>query len=178
MINFLNRARNVHWLSAIAAFVLLAGLSGCDKAVDSAPESPTADAIALEVFKSPTCGCCGDWITHVDQNGFHSTIQHPDDLNAVKDKLKIAPQYQSCHTAVSANGYVFEGHIPAWVIHRFLSETPSNAIGLAVPGMPIGSPGMEIGDRFTPYDVLLLKSDGSSEVFVSITLENQSGPQS
>ena len=69
-------------------------------------------------------------------------------------------------TAVSSDGYVFEGHVPAHVIQRFLTDPPNNAIGLAVPGMPVGSPGMEVGDRFDPYDVLLLRTDGSSEVYI------------
>ena len=130
----------------------------------------TADKpVQLEVYKSPACGCCEEWISHLQSHGLKSTIHHPDDLNAIKNRYRISPQYQSCHTAVSPDGYVFEGHIPAPVITRFLAEKPEGAIGLAVPGMPVGSPGMEMGERFTPYDVLLLKSDGSSEVYIRIT---------
>jgi len=81
---------------------------------------------------------------------------------------RFAPRYQSCHTAVSSHGYVFEGHVPARHIKAFLANPPADAIGLAVPGMPLGSPGMEVGSRFDPYEVLLLKKDGSSEVFARV----------
>jgi hypothetical protein len=130
-----------------------------------------ADAPAahkLQVLSSPTCGCCGVWVEHMQANGFEATVEHPADLNQEKTARGIAPRYQSCHTAVSTEGFVFEGHIPARVVERFLSEKPEGAIGLAVPGMPLGSPGMEMGDRFSPYDVLLLKADGSSSVYTHI----------
>ncbi|MCW8193922.1 DUF411 domain-containing protein [Proteobacteria bacterium 005FR1] len=127
-----------------------------------------ATAVALDVYKSETCGCCGAWVDHAKQNSFSVDIHHPIDLNATKQEHGIAPRYQSCHTSVTPEGYVFEGHVPAKFIHQFLAEKPEGAIGLAVPGMPMGSPGMEVGDRFTPYDVLLLKKDGSSEVYASV----------
>jgi hypothetical protein len=129
----------------------------------------TDESVQLTVYKSPNCGCCEEWISHLQSHGMKSSIYHPDDLNAIKERYRISPQYQSCHTAISPDGYVFEGHSPAPIITRFLTEKPEGAIGLAVPGMPVGSPGMEMGERFTPYDVLLLKSDGSSEVYVRIT---------
>lgn len=89
------------------------------------------------------------------------------DLNPIKEKYGISPSHQSCHTGV-AGGYIFEGHIPAPIIQQFLSEKPGNAIGLSVPGMPIGSPGMEMGDRIDDYDVIMIKKDGSSEVYQRI----------
>lgn len=104
----------------------------------------------------------------MDVNGFRSTIHHPEDLNAVKQKFGIAPQYQSCHTGVSSDGFIFEGHIPARLIKKFLAEKPAGAIGLAVPGMPIGSPGMEMGERITPYNVLQLNKDGSTSVYAQV----------
>ncbi|WP_193747553.1 DUF411 domain-containing protein [Cellvibrio sp. OA-2007] len=140
-----------------------------DSSVTSASSQPV-----LDVYKSPTCGCCEEWIDHLHSNGYQSKIHHPDDLNAIKNRYQIAPQFQSCHTAVSAEGYIFEGHIPAWVITRFLAEKPKDALGLAVPGMPVGSPGMEMGQRFTPYDVLLLKANGGSAVYTRITTLQQS----
>lgn len=127
----------------------------------------------LDVYKSPTCGCCQEWIDHMEAQGFRTDIHHPAALNEVKAKYQIAPQYQSCHTAVSPTGYVFEGHIPAKIIERFLTEKPADAIGLAVPGMPMGSPGMEMGNRFTPYDVLLLKTDGSTQVYARINAASE-----
>ena len=81
---------------------------------------------------------------------------------------KIAPEYRSCHTTVSSNGFVFEGHMPSKYIEKFLSEDHSNAIGLTVPGMPLGSPGMEFDNRFMPYDILIMYSDGSSKVYAQI----------
>lgn len=155
-------------ISSLAVIFLL--ISHTVHASSTPSTTPTADKpMQLEVYKSPTCGCCEEWISHLRSHGLKSNIHHPDDLNAVKNRYKISPKYQSCHTAVSPDGYVFEGHIPAPVITRFLAEKPEGAIGLAVPGMPVGSPGMEMGERFTPYDVLLLKSDGSSEVYIRIT---------
>lgn len=126
------------------------------------------DDITLNVYKSETCGCCQGWIDHMTEEGYESTIFHPSDLNAVKAELGLKPEWQSCHTAVTEEGYLFEGHIPEKFIARFLANPPQNALGLAVPGMPIGGPGMEMGNRFTPYDILLLKKDGSSEVWASI----------
>lgn len=123
---------------------------------------------SLDVYKDPSCGCCQFWVDHAEQAGFQASIIHPENLNLEKMQRGIAPEFQSCHTSVSAEGYVFEGHVPARLVQQFLQEKPDNAIGLAVPGMPLGSPGMELGDRFTPYDVLLLKTDGSAEVYQHI----------
>ena len=127
-----------------------------------------AAAVPIDVYKDPSCGCCSIWIEHMDANGYVSAIHHPADLNATKASLGIPPSLQSCHTAVTAQGYWFEGHVPARYVTRFLASPPANGIGLAVPGMPLGSPGMEVGDRFTPYDVMLLNKDGSTSVYVSI----------
>ena len=80
----------------------------------------------------------------------------------------MLPKWQSCHTAVTKGGYVFEGHIPAKYIEQFLASPPEGALGLAVPGMPLGSPGMEMGGRFTPYDIVLMNKDGSSSVFAHV----------
>lgn len=138
-----------------------------DVAVRPSPAGVTSSH-ALDVYKSPSCGCCQEWVEHVEAQGFSAEIHHPSDLNQIKIKYRIAPEYQSCHTAVSSDGYIFEGHIPAKIIQRFLTEKPKDALGLAVPGMPMGSPGMEMGNHFSPYDVLLLKSDGSTQVYIRI----------
>lgn len=126
------------------------------------------DDVTLNVYKSETCGCCQGWIDHMTAHGYESTVFHPSDLNAVKDELGLKPEWQSCHTAVSKEGYLFEGHIPEKFIAQFLASPPADALGLAVPGMPIGGPGMEMGNRFTPYDILLIFKDGRSEVYASI----------
>ncbi|SFF94289.1 DUF411 domain-containing protein [Neptunomonas qingdaonensis] len=134
-----------------------------------APEDKASSAsVELDVYKSPTCGCCASWIEHIEKHAFTAKTIHPADLSLEKSQRGIAPMYRSCHTAVSADGYVFEGHVPAKYITQFLSEKPKNAIGLSVPDMPAGSPGMEMGDRFTPYSVLLLKKDGSSEIYAQV----------
>lgn len=140
--------------------------------VASAADAPASTGPVLQVMKDPSCGCCEGWISHVQENGFMAQISHPQDLSAQKMRLGIAPQYQSCHTAVSEEGYVFEGHIPANVVSRFLDEHP-DALGLAVPGMPLGSPGMEIGGQFHPYDVLQLNKDGSSQVYAHIASQDE-----
>ena len=133
-----------------------------------APRSQVPGESRMEVFKSPTCGCCTKWVEHAQAAGFRVVVHHPDDLDRIKIDHDIAPRYQSCHTAVTEQGYIFEGHIPARYIQKFLKNPPENARGLAVPGMPAGSPGMEMGRRFSPYPIFVLKTDGSSEVFAEV----------
>ena len=123
---------------------------------------------SLLVHKTPTCGCCKMWVEHLKMNGLKANTQDHENLDEIKKMYGIKPQYRSCHTAVSKDGYIFEGHIPSKYITQFLSENHPNAIGLSVPGMPMGSPGMEVGDRFMPYDVLILYKDGSSNVFAEV----------
>ena len=151
-------------------------VSGCgggqgQASADNTSNTSTAIAntsIMLDVYKSETCGCCGVWVEYMNKLGYSITIHHPEDLNAVKEELGIAPQWQSCHTAVTKDGYLFEGHIPEKYVKQFLASTPENALGLAVPGMPLGSPGMEMGDRFTPYQIVLLNKDGSTSNYATI----------
>jgi len=116
----------------------------------------------VTVYKSPTCGCCGKWISHLRENGFTVEGVDMENLRWVKRISGIGPQEQSCHTA-RVGSYVIEGHVPAEDIKRLLAEKP-DATGLTVPGMPQGSPGME-SPRPEHYEVLLLKKDGSTEVF-------------
>tara|TARA_B100000965_G_scaffold63221_1_gene49023 strand:- start:53 stop:388 length:336 start_codon:yes stop_codon:yes gene_type:complete len=108
------------------------------------------------------------WVDHMENNGFTINTQDHQSLMKIKDKLKIEPQFRSCHTAVSSDGYFFEGHIPSRFVRQFLKENNLNAIGLSVPGMPLGSPGMEVEGRFTPYDVLIHFRDGTSKVYAEI----------
>lgn len=122
----------------------------------------------LLVHKTPTCGCCKNWMKHLEENNFNLISQDHQNLNDIKDMHNIAPEYRSCHTAVSSDGFIFEGHIPSKYIKQFLSENHDDAIGLSVPGMPLGSPGMEFENRFMPYDVLILFKDGSSKVYAEI----------
>ena len=122
----------------------------------------------LVVHKTPTCGCCKKWMKHLKENGFNTDPQDHQNLNGIKDMHNIKPEYRSCHTAVSSDGFIFEGHIPSKYIKQFLSENHDDAIGLSVPGMPLGSPGMEFENRFMPYEVLILFKDGSSKVYAEV----------
>ncbi len=121
----------------------------------------------MQVWKSPSCGCCKDWIALLQREGFK--VQTFDEgNNAARARFGLPARYGSCHTA-RIGGYVVEGHVPAREIRRLLAEKP-DAIGIAVPGMPIGSPGMdgpEYGGRHDPYDVLLVHRDGSSRVYAT-----------
>lgn len=121
----------------------------------------------MTVFKSPTCGCCSAWVDHMTRAGFETQTRDVDQetLWQVKARAGIAADLSSCHTAF-IDGYVIEGHVPAGDVLRLLSERPL-ALGLAVPGMPIGSPGMEMGDRRDAYSTLLVLRDGSTEIFQS-----------
>ena len=128
----------------------------------------TQNKFSLIVHKTPTCGCCKKWVKHLEANSFSTMIKDHQNLQKVKEQHSIKPEYQSCHTAVSQDGYVFEGHIPSKFIKQFLANPEADAIGLAVPGMPLGSPGMEVEGRFMPYDVLVLYKDGSSKVYAEV----------
>ena len=121
----------------------------------------------IEVWKGPACGCCKDWLTHLQANGFTTRAYDVGNDDARK-RLGMPQRLASCHTGL-VGGYVIEGHVPAREIHRLLTEKPE-AIGLAVPGMPIGSPGMdgpEYGGRRDRYAVLLVRRDGSTSVYQS-----------
>ncbi|WP_419165007.1 DUF411 domain-containing protein [Candidatus Palauibacter sp.] len=133
--------------------------------VDATLAATIADAPTIKVYKSPTCGCCALWVDHMREAGFQLDVEDTDDMIAIKLDAGLPLQLQSCHTAFVGD-YVFEGHIPAEVIARFLAEAPS-ARGLAVPGMPVGSPGMEFGDRVDPYDVIQFDAQGNTSVYES-----------
>ena len=122
----------------------------------------------VDVYKSPHCGCCGAWIEHLQQNGFTVRAHNVDDTSTMRQKLRMPEKFGSCHTAKVGN-YVLEGHVPASEVKRLLAERPA-AVGLAVPAMPVGSPGMEVASgRVDPYDVLLVQADGRSSVYRSYT---------
>jgi len=124
----------------------------------------------VEVWKTASCGCCHDWISHLQSQGFE--VQTHDVSEAAKremrQRLGLDHKFGSCHTGL-VQGYVLEGHVPAREIRRLLKERP-RALGLAVPGMPVGSPGMDgpaYGGRQDPYDVLLVQRGGTARVFQS-----------
>lgn len=129
------------------------------------PSAQSGHGVLVQVWKSPTCGCCQDWIAHLDRHGFRVQV-HETGNTAARARLGIDMRFGSCHTAV-VQGYVLEGHVPAREVVRLLAERP-RALGLAVPGMPVGSPGMDgpaYGGRRDPYDVLLLTGGTGSRVF-------------
>lgn len=121
------------------------------------------DLIPMTVYLSPTCGCCGQWVEHIADHGFEVELDYRADVATMKVELDVWPEFYSCHTAVVGD-YVIEGHVPGEVVRRFLAEAPP-VRGLAVPGMPVGSPGMEVGDSVQEYDVLSFTSDGRYAVY-------------
>lgn len=136
------------------------------------PSNVSTKGIELEdtllVHKTPTCGCCKKWVDHMKVEGFLLKTKNHQSLIKIKDELKIDAKYRSCHTAVSSDGYFFEGHVPSKYVRKFLKENNKDARGLSVPGMPLGSPGMEVDGKFTPYDVLIHLRDGTTEVYAEI----------
>ncbi|MEX0692143.1 MAG: DUF411 domain-containing protein [Gemmatimonadales bacterium] len=126
-----------------------------------------AEDTVITVYKSPTCGCCAAWVDYMREAGFNVTVEDVTDLHAVKARHGVPRQLESCHTAI-AEGYVVEGHVPADLVTRLLAERPADAWGIAVPGMPAGSPGMEQGDRREPYDVILYNArTGGATIYAS-----------
>lgn len=124
-----------------------------------------AASSVVEVFKNPDCGCCSEWVRHLEAAGFAVKVTEVRDTAEARKRLGMPDRYGSCHTA-SVDGYVIEGHVPAKDIERLLKTRPAG-VGLAVPGMPVGSPGMEMGGRVDPYDVLLVSRVGNASVFAS-----------
>jgi hypothetical protein len=120
-------------------------------------------AVPIHIFKNPSCDCCAGWVKHIESSGFAVKVTETDDTTVVRQRLGMPERFGSCHTA-TVDGYVLEGHVPAADIQRLLRQRPA-AIGLAVPAMPVGSPGMEYGDRRDAYDVLLVGRGGDATVF-------------
>ena len=149
----------------LSLIVFLMTLSGESSDIDKKNIDSRFD---LLVHKTPTCGCCKKWVDHMEDSGFAVRTEDHQSLIMIKDDLKIEPIYRSCHTAISSEGYFFEGHVPSRYVLQFLSESNPDAIGLSVPGMPLGSPGMEVDNRFTPYDVLIHFQDGTSKVYAQV----------
>ena len=127
------------------------------------PQGQTRAGTTATVYKDPNCGCCNKWIEHLTRADFVVDAFNREDMTQVKAELGVPNALESCHTAL-IDGYVVEGHVPVADIERLLTERP-DALGLAVPGMPVGSPGMEYGDEREPYEVVLFGSDGQQSVF-------------
>lgn len=140
-----NSAINLSRRAVLTHIVLVSAVIGIGNAwADARP--------AITVWKDPNCGCCGGWVEHLRRNGFAVTVIETSDVQSVKAQRDVPAELASCHTA-EISGYTIEGHVPAQAIVRLLAEKPAGR-GLAVPGMPIGSPGME-GGTPEPYDVML-----------------------
>jgi hypothetical protein len=149
----------IRFLAGGAAFLAALASRGAARAA-----APTLAAIA--VYKSPTCGCCAEWVVHLQQHGFDVKTENVADLRPIKSRYGVPRALHSCHTAV-VGGYVVEGHVPADLIARLLRERPA-ILGLAVPGMPTGSPGMEVpGAPAERYQVLTFDRTGKTGVFAT-----------
>jgi hypothetical protein len=129
------------------------------------PASLRADgATSITVYKDPSCGCCTKWVEHLQASGLRPTVFDRADMDALKDSLGVPSSLRSCHTAV-AGKYVIEGHVPAADLRRLIASAPKGVLGIAVPDMPAGSPGMEMTGRGDRYDVLAFSANGRTSVF-------------
>lgn len=142
-------------VSASALNVLLPALAGAGGV-----------PLTVTVYKDPSCGCCKKWVAHLQENGFTPTVHDRTDMNALKDSMGVPVALRSCHTAVVGK-YVIEGHVPAADIKKLLGSTPKDVVGLAAPGMPAGSPGMEMSGKGDRYDVIAFGASGLSRAFAS-----------
>lgn len=163
----MNPFRSSRALAAAAALVVLA--AGCGAAPEGeapktahAAEAGGADAGTVTVYKTPTCGCCAKWVEHLTASGYKVVVHDMENVDPVKREHGVPGHLQSCHTAL-VGGYVVEGHVPADVIRKLVSERPKVA-GIAVPGMPMGSPGME-GPYTERYDVIAFEENGKTRVY-------------
>lgn len=129
-----------------------------------AQQKPAAAKPHMTVYKSPTCGCCTKWVEYMQANGFASDVTNMADVTPIKIKHNVPPRLASCHTTL-VGGYVIEGHVPVEDVRRLLKEKPA-VVGLAAPGMPAGSPGMDIPNS-PPYDVLAFDKAGTTQVYAS-----------
>lgn len=135
------------------------------QAARTAATAPSAGTVV--VYKSPTCGCCTSWEEHLREHGYEVESHLSNDMASVKGQLGVPAELASCHTAV-IDGYVLEGHVPAEAIDRLLAQGP-DAHGLFVPGMPLGSPGMEVpSGEVEPYDVILMDAGGERSTWMSM----------
>lgn len=134
-------------------------------AVVTSSWAATETPVDVTVHRSPTCSCCEKWVAHMKANNFNVTDIVTDDMQSVKNKFGVSAEMASCHTAI-VNGYVVEGHVPANDIKQLLKTKPS-VVGISVPGMPTGTPGMEMGDKKDAYDVVSFDEKNQAKVFNS-----------
>lgn len=152
-------------LLALLSIGLVAACSQSESK-QSESKSGTAEKASFTMYKNPGCMCCDKWAEHMEANGYEVTIKPVDNLYALKFNYKVPNDMGSCHTAI-IDGYVVEGHVPVADVNKLLNERP-DAVGIAVPGMPTGSPGMEVpGKEPESYKVMLFREDGSRTVYAS-----------
>ena len=151
------RSLSKRWLLVGVSLLVLVLLAACSSGNSS--ELPT-----VMVYKSPTCGCCGNWVNRLRANGFRVQVQDVEDIMAVKARYGVPSDLAACHTAI-VDGYIVEGHVPAQDVERLLRERPPIK-GIAVPGMPVGAPGMEVpGASPQPFNVVAFDDQGNTSVF-------------
>ncbi len=148
--------------ASLVALLVMSSPLRADGKPENDTQSPSASDLTIKVYKSPSCGCCGDWIKHLEQNGFTVHSVNQNNMSLIKQQLGVPQNLQSCHTGV-VNGYLVEGHVPAADVKQMVTHRPAIK-GLSVPGMPIGSPGMEMGSRKEAFKVISFKADGSALV--------------
>jgi hypothetical protein len=129
------------------------------------PNEALSKPAEITVYRSPSCGCCGKWLEHMKRQGFKVKDVMDDDMDAIKQKLGVPTELKSCHTGV-IEGHLIEGHVPAQDVKKLLKTKPA-LLGLAVPGMPVGTPGMDMGPRKDPFAVLGFTKDGRSSIFTN-----------
>ncbi len=151
------------WLGRMIGGVAAAAALGALRPA-AAAAATSAKPVKLTVYKDPSCGCCTKWVEHLRANGLTPEVRDRTDMDALKDSLGVPAALRSCHTAV-AGRYVIEGHVPAADLKKLLAGAPAGVIGLAVPDMPAGSPGMEMGTRKDRYDVMAFTAKGTTSVF-------------
>ncbi|MGQ0794124.1 MAG: DUF411 domain-containing protein [Deltaproteobacteria bacterium] len=154
--------KNIFGLISLVAILTVLGIGGISLFSPSKSDASTT----VVVYKTSTCGCCKKWVTHLEKNGFKTSVQDLDtsSLNQIKSQYGVPSGLESCHTA-TVGGYVVEGHVPADVVKRLLEERPKVA-GITVPDMPVGSPGME-GDYSEAYDILTFDAEGRTQIYTS-----------
>jgi hypothetical protein len=152
-------------VSRRSASRLILGLAGAVALSEPMVVMADSSKNQVRVWKTPNCGCCSEWVTHLRSSGFEVVTYDVNDTGPIRQKLGLAEKYGSCHTG-KLGDYSLEGHVPAKEMQRLLREKPT-ALGLAVPGMPVGSPGMEMGKNRDAYDVLLILKNGSFRVYQS-----------
>lgn len=150
------------WLASVAQTVA----GGLALTLLASPARAEGAVTAITVYKDPACGCCTKWVKHLVDNGFTPVVKDRSDMASLKDSLGIPQPLRACHSAI-AGRYVIEGHVPAADVKRLLMRAPKDIVGLAVPDMPAGSPGMEMGAGKDRYDVVAFGSSGATHVFAS-----------